>query len=138
MVRCVLDHDAKGEKAMWKGMAWCLLGSLLLTLGRDSSLRRKIPTRPIDIIVPFSAGGSTDLTARIEAAYLSKKWRVPVNVVNKPGGNTVPACFEVYRSNPDGYLLLAGGNGSASMLQNAVKNLPFRVMDIYRHDSAYS
>lgn len=129
MVRYVLDHDAKGEKAMWKGMAWCLLGSLLLTLVGTVHSEEKYPTRPIDIIVPFSAGGSTDLTARIEAAYLSKKWRVPVNVVNKPGGNTVPACFEVYRSNPDGYLVLADGNGSASMLQNAVKNLPFKVMD---------
>jgi tripartite-type tricarboxylate transporter receptor subunit TctC len=89
----------------------------------------KYPSRPIEIIVPFNAGGSTDLTARITAAYLSKKWNIPVNVVNKPGGNTVPACFEVHRSKPDGYTLLADGNGSASMLQNAVKNLPFKVMD---------
>ena len=89
----------------------------------------KYPSRPIDIIVPYSAGGSTDLTARLEAAYLSKKWGVPVNVINKAGGSTLPACLEVYQSRADGYTLLADGNGSSSMLPNAVKDLPFKIMD---------
>ena len=95
----------------------------------EAGAQEKYPARAIDIICPFAAGGSTDLIARITAAFLNKKWGVPVNVVNKPGGNTVPACLEVYRANPDGYTLLADGNPSSSMVGIVMKNIPFKVMD---------
>jgi tripartite-type tricarboxylate transporter receptor subunit TctC len=87
------------------------------------------PTKPIEIIVPYPPGGGTDLAARIIATYLAKKWGVPVNAVNKPGGNTVPGCMEVHRAVPNGYTLLADGLGTASMLGIVVKSLPFKIMD---------
>ncbi len=87
------------------------------------------PNKAIDIIVPFAPGASTDIWTRITADYLKKKWGVPVNVVNKPGGNTVPACLEVYNAKTDGYTLLADNNPSSSMLPIVVKNLPFKIMD---------
>lgn len=87
------------------------------------------PTRSIDIICGFGPGGSIDLTSRITAAYLRKKWGYPLNVVNKPGGNTVPACLDVYNAAPDGYTLLADPPGSSSTLEATVRNLPFKVMD---------
>lgn len=65
----------------------------------------KYPTRAIEIIVPLVPGGSSDLTARLTASYLSKKFGVPVNVVNKSGGNTIPGNLEVYNARPDGYTL---------------------------------
>jgi len=68
--------------------------------------QEKYPTRAIEIIAPFPPGGGTDLGNRIIAAYLNKKWRVPVNVINKPGGNFVPACLSVYKADPDGYTVL--------------------------------
>ena len=89
----------------------------------------KYPTRGIDIIVPFTPGGATDLVIRVMAVYLKQKWSVPVNVINKPGGNTVPACLEVHRAAPDGYILLGDNNPSSSMLPIVVKSLPFKVMD---------
>lgn len=89
----------------------------------------KYPTKAIDIIVPFTAGGSTDLAARFAATYAEKKWGKPVNVLNKPGGNGVPACVEVYNAAPDGYTLLADCLPTASMLPIIVKNLPFKIMD---------
>ena len=94
----------------------------------EARAQEKYPSRAIDIIVPFSAGGSTDLTARVVSAYLRKKWGVPVNVVNKPGGNTVPAGLEVYSARPDGYTLLLDGTPSFSMLPAVVKNIPFDLM----------
>ncbi len=90
---------------------------------------QKYPTRAIEIIVPFSAGGGTDMSNRTTAAYLAKKWGVPVNVTNKPGGSTVPATLEVYKAAPDGYTILGDGNASSSMLNLAVKHLPFKVLD---------
>jgi tripartite-type tricarboxylate transporter receptor subunit TctC len=91
--------------------------------------QEKYPTKPIEIINPFSPGGSTDLWSRIAAGYLNKKWGVPVNVVNKPGGNTLPACMQVYKAPPDGYTLLSDSTGSSTMLGIVVMDLPIKVMD---------
>jgi tripartite-type tricarboxylate transporter receptor subunit TctC len=89
----------------------------------------KYPTRPIEIVVPYSPGGATDLMGRVIANALNKKWKVPVNVVNKPGGNTLPACMDVYRAKADGYTMLADNQASSSMLENVVKDLPIKVLD---------
>jgi tripartite-type tricarboxylate transporter receptor subunit TctC len=89
----------------------------------------KYPTRAINVIVPFTAGGSTDTSARAMATFLTKKWGVPVNVVNKPGGNTIPGTLEMYSANPDGYTMLADGLPMSSLLDVVVKDLPFKVKD---------
>ena len=86
----------------------------------------KYPTRTIEIIVPFTAGGGVDLTARLTASYMSKKWGVQVNVVNKPGGNTVPANLELYRAEPDGYTLY---EEASTVCFLAARKLPFDIMD---------
>lgn len=121
---------------MYQGKKWSLriLLSVMLVValveGNDQAQsQEKYPTRAIDIICPFAPGGSTDLSARLAAPYLKRKWDVPVNVVNKPGGNTVPAVLEVYRSAPDGYTLLSDNYPPTTMLPFVVKNLPFKVMD---------
>jgi tripartite-type tricarboxylate transporter receptor subunit TctC len=87
------------------------------------------PNRAINIIVPFTPGGSTDMMARMMGPFLSKKWNVPVNVINKPGGNTVPGQMEVYNSPADGYTMLADGLPMCSLLEVVVRDLPFKVMD---------
>ena len=113
------------------GLGFVFLVIVLLFAGwvQQVQAQVKYPTRAIDIIVPYAPGGGTDLSARITAAYLSKRWGVPVNVVNKPGGNTVPACLEVYNAAPDGYTVLQDGLGSGPLLEVVVKNLPFKIMD---------
>jgi tripartite-type tricarboxylate transporter receptor subunit TctC len=97
--------------------------------GGEAQAQTKYPDKPIDIIVPLSAGGACDITSRIAAVYLSKKWRVPVNVINKPGGNTIPACLEVYQANLNGYTMLGDGTSSSYLLVVAIKNLPIKIMD---------
>jgi tripartite-type tricarboxylate transporter receptor subunit TctC len=91
--------------------------------------QEKYPTRAIEIICPYNPGASTDLVDRIAALYLSKKWGIPINVVNKPGGNTVPACLEVYNAAPDGYTLFGDSLPATSQLPLVVKNLPFKILD---------
>lgn len=102
------------------------LATLLLSATASA---QSYPTRPIDLIVPFAPGGSTSLTARALAQSLEEVWKVPVRVVAKPGGNTVPAVGEVMRSAPDGYTLLADSPASSSMLEVVVKQPPMPVMD---------
>ncbi len=91
--------------------------------------QQKYPTKSIDIIGPFSPGGATDLSARLMGDYMSKKWGVPIMVVNKPGGLHVPACLELYNAKPDGYTLMLDSVGSSSQLPTVVKNLPFKIID---------
>lgn len=63
------------------------------------------PTKPITIICPWSAGGGTDNTARFLAGLLSKELGVPVNVVNKTGGNGAVGHMEGAMAAPDGYTI---------------------------------
>src|SRR5512141_1963851 len=70
------------------------------------------PDKPIQLIVPYGAGGSTDLLARAIAQVAPKYFSQPLVVVNKPGGGAIPGRLDVARSKPDGYTLLFGwGSG---------------------------
>ena len=63
------------------------------------------PERPITLIVPWSAGGGTDATARIVATLLEKELGQPVNVVNRTGGGGIVGHTEIANAKPDGYTL---------------------------------
>ncbi len=120
---------------MCKRKQWFQAGSLLvLTVlfigwGEQVQSQEKYPTRAINMICPFTPGGSADMSGRLTASYLSKKWGVPMNVVNKPGGNTIPAALEVFNATPDGYTMYVESIASSTVLEIAVKDLPFKVMD---------
>lgn len=107
-----------------------LASSVMLILGISSAAAQdKYPSKTVEIIVPFAAGGSTDLGGRVLARELEAKWNVPVRIINKPGGNTVPAVSEVMRAKPDGYTVLMDGPPQSSMLETVVRNLPFKTTD---------
>jgi tripartite-type tricarboxylate transporter receptor subunit TctC len=67
-----------------------------------------VPEKPISIIVPFSAGGGSDIRARIISAHWPRylPGNQPVVVLNKPGGGSVIGLTEAYRAKPDGYTLV--------------------------------
>lgn len=68
------------------------------------------PNRPITIVVPFTAGGGADLTARQVADAMSGKLGVPVIVDNRPGGGTLIGTRYVQSAAPDGYTLMEASN----------------------------
>jgi tripartite-type tricarboxylate transporter receptor subunit TctC len=68
---------------------------------------RDFPARAIKIVVPFPAGGPTDINARIIAQKMSENWKQPVIVENRPGANTALGAQQVAKADPDGYTLLA-------------------------------
>ena len=77
------------------------------------------------MIVPFAAGGPTDLGARLVADYLSKLWGQSVVVESRPGGGTVIGTVAVAQAPSDGYTLLFGP--SSALVENSVlmRDLPY-------------
>lgn len=90
-----------------------LLGAVALALGATSSIAQTFPARTVRIVVPYAAGGNTDIVARLIAQHLSTAWGQQVIVDNRPGGATNIGTELVARSQPDGYTLLMGGASNA-------------------------
>ena len=79
-----------------------LLAALLLAA---SSAFAQYPQRPVQLIVPWGAGGGTDATARIIATLLEKELKQPFNVVNRTGGSGVVGHDAIAKAAPDGYTI---------------------------------
>lgn len=82
------------------------------------------PSRPIKIVVPFAAGGGTDIVARAVADKLGQKLGQPVVVINTPGAGGTIGAASVARAEPDGYTLLVWHIGMISSAY-VVKPLPY-------------
>jgi tripartite-type tricarboxylate transporter receptor subunit TctC len=67
------------------------------------------PNRPVRIIVPYAAGGPTDLIARVVADRLGSAWGQQVVIENRSGGGTNIGAEAAARSDPDGYTMFMGG-----------------------------
>lgn len=93
-------------------------GAALLTasLAASALAQDRWPSQPLKIVVPYPAGGSTDLIARQVGEQLGKELGQPVVIENRPGGGTNIGADFVVRSKPDGYTLLFANN--AQVLNN--------------------
>jgi tripartite-type tricarboxylate transporter receptor subunit TctC len=83
------------------------------------------PSQPLRIVVPFSAGGATDITARIIGQKLAEEWKTTVVIENRPGATGSIAAEHVAKSKPDGYTLFMGTGSVNSVFPAVKKNLPF-------------
>lgn len=89
-----------------------LLASLaLFAMGRPASAA-DYPNHAIKMIVPFAAGGGTDVLARIIAQNLNSKWGQPVVVENQPGASGAIGTRAVMKAQQDGYTLLMASTGA--------------------------
>ncbi|MEH6651435.1 MAG: tripartite tricarboxylate transporter substrate binding protein [Motiliproteus sp.] len=82
------------------------------------------PEKPINIIVPWGAGGDSDLTTRIWADAVEKELGVPVVVINKTGGGGVVGTSFVARAKNDGYTLINAGVSNMMVTPN-FSNTPY-------------
>jgi tripartite-type tricarboxylate transporter receptor subunit TctC len=92
--------------------------------GAATSAAAEYPTRPLRIVVPQGAGGSTDLTARVLAQKLGDAWGQTVIVDNRPGAGSIHGTELVTKATPDGYTLMVVGS-SVSLNPLLHKKLPF-------------
>jgi len=79
---------------------------------RGRAFADSYPSKPVRIIVPFSAGGITDILARSLAQKLSEAWNQPFIVENKPAGGGLVGVEYVAKSPPDGYTLLVSADAT--------------------------
>lgn len=79
--------------------------AMALTLGLPAMAQTEYPDRPIEMIVPWGAGGGTDAVGRIFAQLLQEELGTPVNVVNRTGGSGVVGHSAIAGAEPDGYTI---------------------------------
>lgn len=92
--------------------------------GATASAQDRFPSHNVRLIVPFTAGGPTDVVARIISEAMAAKWSVPVIVENKPGAGTLIGTDAVARSAPDGHTI--GVVITAHVINPAVRaQMPF-------------
>jgi tripartite-type tricarboxylate transporter receptor subunit TctC len=87
------------------------------------------PNRPIRMIVPFPAGGPSDIVARLIGQTMSQDWGQPVVIENRPGANTIIGAQAAAKAPPDGYTLFMAIDSTLVMNQFMHKNLPYDPFD---------
>jgi len=97
-----------------------LAGALVGTANAQS-----YPTKPVRVIVPYAAGGTSDILARQIGPKLSETWGQPVVVENKPGANGNVGADFVAKSTADGYTLLLTDLGGLVISASVYPQLPF-------------
>ncbi len=95
-----------------------------LAMGRAAA-QEPYPTRPIHIIVPFPAGGPSDVLTRMIGERMSADFGQAIVVDNRPGANTVIGAQLAAKAAPDGYTLLMAIDSTLVMNQYLYAHLPY-------------
>ena len=103
-----------------------LLGLLvsISALAQEDAVR-SYPSKPIHIVVGYSAGGGNDIIVRVLAPHMQEGLKQPVVVENRPGAQGIIANELVAKSAPDGYTLLMGPSGPMTMNPAIYGKLPY-------------
>ena len=102
-----------GDGLTRRVIAFGALGSFVLPMAAAAA-QDAYPSRPVEVTVPFAAGGGTDLIARLLCDGLTRRLGNTFVAINRPGANTNIGTQAVVRSKPDGYSLLMASMGLAA------------------------
>ncbi|WP_414851211.1 tripartite tricarboxylate transporter substrate binding protein [Brevibacillus sp. IT-7CA2] len=118
------EESLKGYK-QWAAVMMSLLLAAAVSACGNQGTESAYPSKQVEYIVPYSAGGGVDLVARAAADYLSKEWGQPIVVVNKAGGGgAVGAEYALKQAKNDGYTALAVNVSNTTMLAAGMKTPP--------------
>jgi tripartite-type tricarboxylate transporter receptor subunit TctC len=110
---------------VWMRIPSVLTIALGLLLSAPPVAASDFPARPLQIVVPFTAGGNTDTIARLLAEHMQVSLKQPVTVVNRPGGGTNIGASYVAGSSADGYTMLLNAPASFVINQFIFKSLSY-------------
>ncbi|MEN9995710.1 MAG: hypothetical protein RL462_486 [Pseudomonadota bacterium] len=102
--------------------------TLLLGASAHAQTASNYPVKPLKIVVPFPAGGTSDVLARIFGQKITEHWGQPVVVENRPGASGNLGADQVAKSAPDGYTLVLMDVGNL-VISPALFKLPFNVIN---------
>jgi len=105
-----------------------LIGAICLFTAAQSTAvlaAETFPSRPITILVPFAAGGSSDVVMRLVSRQVSESIGRPIIIENKPGGAGNTAALVIKNAAPDGYTLMMGHTGSHAINATLYPDLKF-------------
>src|SRR4030088_1559509 len=106
-------------------IALALLSGLATSPATAQERADAFPTRAIKIVVPFPAGGPSDVLARMIGQKMSEDWGQPVVIENRPGANTVIGAQIVKAAAADGYTLLMAIDSTLTMNQFLYRTPPY-------------
>ncbi|HSV56189.1 MAG TPA: tripartite tricarboxylate transporter substrate binding protein [Magnetospirillaceae bacterium] len=92
-------------------------------LPAEGTREARFPEREVEIMVPWAAGGATDVTFRVFTGVIQKYLGVPILITNRPGGAAVPGYVEAMTKAPDGHYLVAWATPSITVTH--MQNTPF-------------
>ena len=98
---------------------------ILLGVAASPAFAQSYPAKPIRLIVPYAAGGTSDILARQIGPKLTEAWNQPVVIENKTGANGNVGADFVAKSTPDGYTLLLTDVGGLVISASVYPQLPF-------------
>lgn len=110
---------------MNSGRRLTLLGAIAGLAFAGAVQAQGYPTKPIRIVLPYSAGGPADVMVRAISQKLGDSWGQPFIVDNKPGANEIIAADIVAKSPGDGYTFLVASDGAYSLNQNLYPKIPY-------------
>jgi tripartite-type tricarboxylate transporter receptor subunit TctC len=96
-----------------------------LVLAAAPANAQQYPSRPVTIVVPFAAGGGSDLLARLVAQKLEEKLGKPFIIENRPGAGTTLAAMQTVRAAPDGYTLMQATSSTMAINVSMQKKMPY-------------
>jgi tripartite-type tricarboxylate transporter receptor subunit TctC len=108
-----------------KRLAAVLAASLAASLPAAVPAQAPYPSKPIRFVVPFAAGGTSDILARAIGPRISEVWNQPVVVENRAGANGNVGADFVAKSAPDGYTFLLSDVGALAINPSVYANMPF-------------
>jgi tripartite-type tricarboxylate transporter receptor subunit TctC len=119
------NHAATTMTATARPLHTRLAAALLLCASAAALpvMAQSFPTKPVRIIIPYPAGGSTDIQGRMIATATGERLKQPFLVENRPGGNATIGVAAVAKSAPDGYTISVMNLPAASLVFN--KTLPY-------------
>jgi tripartite-type tricarboxylate transporter receptor subunit TctC len=98
-----------------------LLAPLVLIAAAAHAEAEPYPTRTVTIVVPFPAGGATDVVARVVGGRLAAKLGKPFVIENRAGANGAIGSAAVAKAQPDGYTLVMGGVNTHAMNDSVMR-----------------
>jgi len=101
----------------------------LVGAGSSAAWSQDYPSRPVRIVVPYSAGGGVDVVARVLAIRLAAQLGQAFIIENKPGGGGTIGVDAAAKSQPDGYTLLFTANSTHTTAPHLTKSLPYDTLN---------